>query len=202
MSTCSPSHPDRIAPLASILVAAVLALASALWSSSPARAEAPAAYMQRVANELLAASRTGSVSSMAAVIRSHADVASIGLTALGSYASVLPKSDRPAYYNGMINFVARYAAKEAPKYPIARVVMLGQSVESGGNVAVDSRVTLASGEDYDVRWILVKRGAGYKVRDAEVIGYRMSAFLDTLFQNWINGEGRGDPRNLVLALNR
>ena len=180
----------------------VLTLAVALLSlaTSSARAEMAAGYMQRVANELIAASRTGSVQSFASVIRSHADVPSIGLTALGSYASALPKGDRPAYYNGMINFIARYAGKEAPKYPVAKAVMVGQS-ETGSGATVESRITLKSGESYDVRWILVKRGAVYKVRDAEVIGFRMTSFLDTLFQNYISENG-GNPKALVLALNK
>jgi phospholipid transport system substrate-binding protein len=166
----------------------------------PARAEAPAAFMQRVANELIAASRTGSTQSFASVIRSHADVPAIGLTALGSYATALPKGDRPSYYNGMINFIARYAAKESPKYPVAKAVMTGQSATASG-ATVDSRVTLRSGESYDVRWILVKRGSVYKVRDAEVIGFRMTSFLDTLFQNYISENG-GNPKSLVMALNK
>lgn len=181
---------------------AVLALAAMVLGlgTAGARAETPAGYMQRVANELIAASRTGSVQSFASVIRSHADVPSIGLTALGSYASALPKGDRPAYYNGMINFIARYAGKEAPKYPVAKAVMTGQA-ETGSGATVDSRITLKDGSNYDVRWILVKRGTVYKVRDAEVIGFRMTSFLDTLFQNYISENG-GNPKNLVLALNK
>lgn len=181
---------------------AVLALAAMVLGlgTAAARAETPAGYMQRVANELIAASRTGSVQSFASVIRSHADVPSIGLTALGSYASALPKGDRPAYYNGMINFIARYAGKEAPKYPVAKAVMTGQA-ETASGATVDSRITLKDGSNYDVRWILVKRGAVFKVRDAEVIGFRMTSFLDTLFQNYISENG-GNPKNLVLALNK
>ena len=170
------------------------------WASG-ARAETPASYMQRVANELMAASRTGSSSAMAAVIRAHADVPSIGLTALGSYRERLPQTDRPAYYNGMINFIARYGAKEAPKYPVGKAVMVGQSQANAATSYVDSRVTLRDGTSYDVRWVVNRRGGTYKVRDAEVIGFRMSSFLDTLFQNYI-GENGGNPRALVIALSK
>ena len=78
-----------------------------------ARAESPAGYMKRVGNELLAASRSGSAAQFAMVLNSNADIPSIGLSALGDYARSLPKNDRPVYYNGMINFIARYASKEA-----------------------------------------------------------------------------------------
>src|SRR3989304_9224229 len=41
--------------------AVLLAAFALLWSTSGAHAEQPAAYMQRVTNDLLAASRTGSL---------------------------------------------------------------------------------------------------------------------------------------------
>ena len=163
--------------------------------------QTPAAYMQRVANELIAAQRSGSQDDFARVIRSHADVPSIAINALGSYASSLAKSDRPAYYSGMVNFIARYAATEAPKYPVARAVMTGQTRETASGFYVDSRITLASGTSYDVRWRIVRRGGAFKVRDAEIIGFEMTSFLNTLFQNYISENG-GNPRTLVLALNR
>jgi phospholipid transport system substrate-binding protein len=169
--------------------------------AGPALAETPAQFMQRVANDLLAASRTGSEADFATAIRSHADVPTIGLAALGSYATVLPKTDRPAYYNGMISFISRYASKEAPKYPVAKVIMVGQTKETSGGAYVDSTITLKTGETYDVRWHIVRRGSTYKVREAEVIGFEMTSFLNTLFQNYITDNG-GNPKTLVIALSR
>ena len=186
--------------LASCLAAiALLSLAAV----PAARAETPSAYMQRVANDLVAASRggAGSASAFAGAIRSHADVPAIGITALGSYATSLPKADRPSYYNGMVNWIARYAAKESPKYPVAKAIVVGQSEESASGAMVDSRVTLRDGTTYDVRWRLVRRGSVYKVRDAEVIGFEMTSFLNTLFQNYISDNG-GNPKALVVALNK
>lgn len=191
------SGPGPFSSLAKTLAITVALIAS----TSASRAEPPTAYMQRVANELVAASRSGSQEAFAATLRSHADLPSIGLTALGSYASTLPKSERPTYYNGMVKFIARYAAKEAPKYPVAKAIVLGQSEETSGGAYVDSKVQLRSGETYDVRWKLVRRGSGYKVREAEIIGFEMTSFLNTLFQNYI-GENGGNPRALVVALNR
>lgn len=186
-------------------LAAVLIGAALILSTTQARAiESPAAYMQRVANDLMAASRlpVGADEAFAKVLRSHADVPAIGLSALGSYASVLPKTDRPAYYEGMIKFIARYAAKESPNYPVAKAIMTGQSRETvGGGFYVDSRITLMSGDAYDVRWRLVRRGETYKVREAEIIGFEMTSFLNNMFQNYISDNG-GNPRVLVLALNR
>lgn len=183
--------------------AVAVAVAAAMWAllaAQTASAETPAAYMQRVQNELLAAQRTGSISAFGNVLRRHMDVPSIGLTALGPHVTSLPKADRPLYYSGMINFISKYAATETPKYPVASAVVVGQGEEAGG-IAIDSRITLRSGETYDVRWKLVRRGPGFKVRDAQVIGFWMTSFLDNLFQNYISENGN-NPRALVMALNR
>jgi phospholipid transport system substrate-binding protein len=172
-----------------------------LLASTVAYAEAPATYMQRVQNELIAAQRSGSSAAFQNVLRKHMDVPSIGLTALGEHARTLPKTERPAYYNGMIKFISNYAAKEAPKYPVAKAVVTGQGAETAGGATVDSAITLRSGETYDVRWKLVRSGQTFKVRDAQVVGFWMTSFLDNLFQNYISENGN-NPRALVLALNR
>lgn len=169
--------------------------------SAIARAEAPATYMQRVANELAAANRLGSAVAYANVIRKHADVPAIGIASLGSYARSLPLEERPAYYAGMVNWISRYAAKESRTYPVATVIVLGQSEEDNKGAYVDSKVTLRTGDTYDVRWWLVRRGGSFKVRDAQVIGMWVSPFLQSMFESYINENG-GNPRALVMALNK
>jgi phospholipid transport system substrate-binding protein len=199
MTTISSRAAPR--PVASTF-ARVLALSAfaLLALSAAASAESPAAYMKRVGNDLLLASRAGAVSQIAMVLNANADVPSIGLNALGDYARNLPKTDRPVYFTGMINFIARYAAKEAPKYPVARFIVTAQSQEDARGTYVDSHITLATGDAYDVRWLVVRREGTYKVRDAQVIGFWMTSFLDNLFQNYISENG-GNPKSLVVALN-
>lgn len=185
----------------SFILRALAVCAATLLPALPALAETPAAYMQRVANELVAASRSGSALAFATALRSHADLPAIGLTALGSYANRLPKTDRPAYYNGMVNWIARYAAKEAPKYPVSRAVVVGQSAGTGGITYVDTSVTLRSGQTYDVRWTVVRRGNTYKVREAEILMFQMTTVLGNLFQDYIS-KNQDNPKALVAALNQ
>lgn len=189
------------APSRRVLLGAAAAGVWLVASAGAALAETATAYMQRVANELTNASRSGSTAQFAAVIRNHADVPWLGLYSLGSYSSTLSRTDRPTYFNGMVNFIGRYAAKESPKYPVASAVIAGQAGETSGGIEIDSRVTLKSGESYDVRWLVVRRGSGYKVRDAQVVGFWMSPFLKNLFENYISENG-GNPKALVVALNR
>lgn len=189
---------NRAARLLVNLFGAVLLVA---FSAGTASAESAASYMQRVQNELMAAQRSGSSTAFQNVLRKHMDVPSIGLTALGAHARSLPKTDRPAYYNGMIKFISNYAAKEAPKYPVASAAVTGMGEETAGGATVDSKINLRSGEGYDIRWKLVRTGGTFKVRDAQVVGFWMTSFLDNLFQNYI-AENGNNPRALVMALNR
>ena len=179
----------------------VLAVCFGLMALPVARAESAAAFIQRAANELVAANRASSTTGFAAALRRYGDVPGIGTNALGSYSGSLPKADRPLYYNGMVNFIARYAAKESGKYQVTKATVLGQSDETAGGASVETNIVLRSGESYDVRWQLVRTGGSYKIRDAQVLGFWMTPFLGTLFQNYISDNG-GSPKALIMALNR
>jgi phospholipid transport system substrate-binding protein len=171
-------------------------------ASAPARASDPAVvFMSQVGKELMAAARTRSPAAMASVIERYADVTQIGLYSLGEYRTRLSQADRPTYYSGMVRFIGRYAAGEAPKYPIARVEWSNQSVRGASGLMVDSRVVLADGTAYDVRWLLRKYGSSYKVRDAMVLTFWMTPFLKNLFEDYIAKNG-GNPHALMAALSR
>ena len=186
--------------LAAMLLA--LPMMAMLWAAaSPARAEHPTAYMQRVANELINAQRLGGGAAFAAVLRKHADVPWIGQSSLGSYAQRLAQAERPNYYAGMIKFISNYAAKEAGKYPVNRAIVTAATEESGKGVYVDTTIELKTGETYEVRWWLTRQGTTFKVRDASVVSFWMSPFLKNLFENYITENG-GNPQALVVALNR
>jgi phospholipid transport system substrate-binding protein len=183
----------------------LFALASAVWLTAaprPAAAADPAVkFMAQVGRELMAAARTRSPGVMASVIQRHGDVSYIGLYSLGSYRAQLSVADRVTYYGGMVRFISRYAATEAPKYPIARVEWSDQSIRGANGIMVDSKVVLEDGGEYEVRWLLSKVGDSYKVRDAMVVGFWMTPFLKKLFEDYIAQNG-GNPSALVAALNR
>lgn len=180
-------------------IAALLAFA-AMFQPAPARAEAPSQYMQRVMNELVQAQRSRSVSAFSTVLRSHMDVPGVGLTALGDHARSLPKAERPSYYSAMINFIAKYSAKEAPKYPVSRAIVTGVGAETATGTDVDTEITV-DGSPYEIRWKVVRSGGALKVRDAQVIGVWATSYINSLFQDYIANNGN-NPRALVMALNR
>ncbi|MGE5512691.1 MAG: ABC transporter substrate-binding protein [Bacteroidota bacterium] len=169
--------------------------------SSPAAADPAVQFMQRLANELLVATRAKSPQLISNVIQRYGDVSYIGSYSLGNYRAQLANTDRPLYLNGMVRFLGRYAATEAPKYPVARYEIISPSIEGANGLMVDSKITLRDGTTYDVRWLLTKYGNTYRVRDAMVYGFWMTPFLKKLFESYI-GENGGNVKALVVVLNR
>jgi phospholipid transport system substrate-binding protein len=169
--------------------------------AAPARAADPAVvFMEKVAHELLAATRSKSPALISSVVHRYADTGYIGSYSLGSYRAQLSPNDRPGYLAGMVRFIGRYAASEGPKYPVASYKITGSS-RGGQGIMVDSVVTLRDGSSYDVRWLLTQTGSTYRVRDAMVYGFWMTPFLRKLFENYI-AENGGHVRALVAVLSR
>ena len=181
---------------------ALVSLIGLALDAAPAAAADPAVqFMAKVGRELTAAARTRSPGVMSSVIQRYADVSYIGLFSLGSYRNQLSPPERNTYYSGMVKFIGRYAATEAPKYTVAKVEWSDQSIKGASGIMVDSKVTLVDGSSYDVRWLVVPYGGSFKVRDAMVLSLWMTPFLKKLFEDYIAQNG-GNPRALVAALNR
>ena len=158
-------------------------------------------FMAQVGRELMAAARTQSPSTISGVFQRYADVNYIGLYSLGSYRNLLPASERSNYFSGMVRFIGRYAATEAPKYPIAKVEWADESIPGTNGIMVDSKLTLTDGSAYEVRWVVVRHGKSFKVRDAMVGIFSSTQLLQKLFEDYIAQNG-GHPKALVTVLNR
>lgn len=184
-----------LAPLLALatLVAAPLAQAQ---SADPA-----IAFMERVAKDMLAATRTRSPQAMQATIARYADTQALGLYALGDYRPRLDNGDREPYMSGMIKFIGRYAATEAPKYPVAKISFNQESRRARYGLMVDSTILMQDGTSYEVAWLLVRYGATYKVRDVQVMGFWGSPMLKKLFEDYIAQNG-GSVKTLVSVLQR
>ncbi|MGF1650967.1 MAG: ABC transporter substrate-binding protein [Hyphomicrobiaceae bacterium] len=184
------------------VIAATFMLAAAFVAPVSAQARNPdraAQFMQQVANELIAAQRGGGDEAFARVIRKYGHVPAIGMDALGSYRAALTTTQRQDYYNGLVRFIARYAATESQKYTVVRAEFPSPGFREGQHVLIDSRIFLSDGSQYDVRWMLVPRENTFKVRDAQVIGFWVSPFLTQIFERHINDNG-GRVEALVAAL--
>ena len=158
-------------------------------------------FMDRVAKEAIAASRSRSPSALQAVISRYADGPAIGAYALGDYRNKLDPADRDAYTSGMLRFIGRYAATEAPKYPVARVTFAPEVRQTRAGIMVDSTIVMQDGGNYEVAWLLTRAGSGYRIRDAQVLSFWLTSFLKKLFEDYI-GQNNGSVKALVLVLQR
>jgi len=187
--------------LAATIAVSLVEVPAAARPSSAKSSDPAVVFMEQVARDLLAGARTQSPILLANAVKRYGDVNYIGSYSLGTYRAKLSQADRPNYLNGMVRFIGRYAATQAPKYPVAKYEIISPSIQGGSGLMVDSRITLRDGSTYDVRWLLQKYGNTYRVRDAMVYGFWMTPFLKSLFETYI-GENGGDVKSLVVVLNR
>jgi phospholipid transport system substrate-binding protein len=204
-TSCFPSAKVWLGGLLAVLVAvsfvkgtadAQTVLTKATKSNDPA-----VQFMEKVARDLLAGARAKSPILLANAVKRYGDVTYIGQYSLGTYRAKLPQAHRAIYHTGMVRFIGRYAASQAPKYPVVKYEIMSPSLQGGSGLMVDSRITLRDGTTYDVRWLLAKYGGTYRVRDAMVYGFWMTPFLKSLFETYI-GENGGNVNALVVTLNR
>ncbi len=180
---------------------ALLSLAAASLVTPAVAAEHPAmAFMRQFARDMLKAHRQGTVSSFKDAIQRYADVADIADYSLGQYKAKLPKGQRQRYYSGVATFMARYFADQTREYRIAKYE-LGDASQDGGDVVIDSKVFLVSGQTYNVVWRLSRRTGSYKVVDTKVLGFSLVYMQRGLFTSYISKRG-GDVGQLVAVLNR
>lgn len=185
----------------SAYMALMAVLACAIAPATALAEDKAVAFMRSAANALIAAQRQGSPESFQRVIARYGHVPEIGLYALGDFRSGLQRRQRSTYYQGLARYIGRYAALEGPKYPVARVTFKPHATADGRAIYVDSQVHLRDGSVYDVRWMLVQNRGTFKVRDAQVLGFWVSPFLQNVFLDYIRKNG-GRVDALVIALNR
>lgn len=169
-----------------------------------ARADRPAAFMKGAGMQLIAAARSRSYPMMTAVIQRYSDLPDIGLFSLGSYRARLPRSRHSAYFESVARFMARYFIDQAGQFPVANFQVVKQSKKANWGYNVDSLITLANGAQHELRWHVVPRGGGYKVRDVSILGVwitpiSMVGQQKDLFENYIRDHG-GNVSALLLAL--
>ena len=162
--------------------------------------EAAVAYMKKVAKDMLAAHRQGTVASFKRAIQRHADVPAIADYSLGQYKSKLAASQKQAYYGGTATFMARYFADQSREYVVSKYEV-GDADKDGDDINVDTKVYLMNGQSYTVVWRRGKRGSGFKVEDAKVMGFSLTYLQRGIFTSFLS-KRNGDVAQLVAALNR
>jgi phospholipid transport system substrate-binding protein len=188
---------------AATLMAFAIAVAPSAEAGSAEAATVPSAvaYMRKVADDLMAAQRQGTVMSFHRVITRHADVEAIANYALGPYKGQLPRAKYDSYYKGVAMFMARYFADTSREYTVGKADIGQVQQDQAGRLVVNTRVTLLTGSTYNVQFKLSKQGRDYRVADVSVMGFSLTYLQRGIFQRYIAKNG-GDVNALVTALNR
>jgi phospholipid transport system substrate-binding protein len=158
-------------------------------------------YIRKVTADLFAAHKQGTISAFLPPIQRHADIETIALYSLGQYESRLTRDQRERYYHGVAIFMARYFAEQTRHYRIAKWDIGEASRDRNGEILINTRVTLLTGNSYSVVWRVAKRGKSFKVTDVKVAGFSLTYFQRGLFVSFIK-EKKGDVNQLVAVLNR
>jgi phospholipid transport system substrate-binding protein len=197
----------RTLALGTILAAGIMVMTSI---APVVAADHPAVtFTRKVANDLLAANRSGTITSFARVLRRHADIPGISIYSLGKYDRFLRSSQNQRYYNGVTAFMARYFADQTREYRVAKAEVLNAKQGSGSDIAVNTLVTLLTGNKYTVQFLLRPKGKSFKISDVKVsvpiLGFVSLTYQQRgIFQKFLVKKG-GDQRavsQLVETLNR
>lgn len=182
-----------------IILGCLIAIIASVLFTNDARADAAVKFMNRVKVDLLRAAKSGTPRAFMKPIRKHADVRTISLFSLGSYAKKLPSSRRANYYAGVTQFMARYFSSQSSSYKVVNAKVLKPSRREGSDYFVNTRVYLSSGQSYDVRWRLKRRSSGFKIVDVQVLGFWLTPFQRNLFRSYIQKHD-GNINALLVAL--
>ena len=186
-----------------IFLGAVLSMTFALMPAS-SQAAAPkkdraVKFMEKVADQLIKAVRSGKKKNLEILIRRHADLKGIGTYSLGKYAKKLPSRNHPKYHRGVAKFMARYFMDEAKKYQVTSARVKSPSYTELGERLVETVVKLKDGSEYDVIWRLTKHNRKYKIRDIRILGLWLVPYQRDLFSDFVN-KRNGNVHDLVIAL--
>jgi len=188
---------------------AAFMMATTLLAPTVAADQAAIKFTRTVANDLLAANRSGTITSFARVLRRHADIPGISIYSLGKYQRFLRSSQNKRYYNGVTAFMARYFADQTREYRVAKADVLDAKKAEGSDIAVNTLVTLRTGNKYTVQFLLRPAGNSFKIADVKVsvpiVGFVSLTYQQRgIFQKFLVKKG-GDQRavnQLVETLNR
>lgn len=184
-------------------------MATTLIAPIAAADQAAIKFTKTVANDLLAANRSGTITSFARVLRRHADIPGISIYSLGKYQRFLRSSQNKRYYNGVTAFMARYFADQTREYRVAKADVLDAKKAKGSDIAVNTLVTLRTGNKYTVQFLLRPKGNSFKIADVKVsvpiVGFVSLTYQQRgIFQKFLVKKG-GDQQavnQLVETLNR
>ena len=191
--------PAALRAVAAAAIAALLVASVQVSAVADVRGGAVLTFMNELARTAIQANKTINRSGLEKIIRNNVDVERIGNYSLGTYISALSETDVDTYYEAVTNFMARYAAMQSRHYQIENAEFYRPKYHKDGAITLKSRVTLANGSTYRVKWKIVEADGKFKVLDASIFGFWLTPFQRRLFQSYVR-ENDHDVDALVHVL--
>ncbi len=177
--TENPSEARRPASMRWAMIAAALWIP--LISAAPVQACSGKALVTRAGAAFTAAARSRSASAFAGALRSHANMPSIALFALGKYRRKLPSNRKAEYVRLTSSYVARTLADFSRKFRASEVKI----VNCRGNKVETKLIQLGGRPPQRVVW----RVSGGKVADVNVQNVWLAQLLRNNFTSVIQKGG-------------
>ena len=103
------------------------------------------------------------------------------------------------YYDGVINFMSRYAAMKSKDYQIVDVKFSKPRYKGENSIIINSKVVLTSGAKYTIKWKLSYKNGRYKIRDASLFGFWLMPLQRRLFRSYVR-QNNNDINALLVVL--
>ena len=187
---------NRCSDLAALLVV-TLTLLGIVSASTPAAALTPAELYAKKAGEHAVAtakapgSKAQKVRQFKTLLRRYANFHSVPKSSLGPYRKQLPASRAREFQRLVEDFTARLFATYSRQFAGRNLQVVG-SRPRGQSVIVNSNIVY-----YDerkpspIKWMVARRGGGYKVSDINIQGVWMSLYIRSQFVSILK-KNKGD----------
>lgn len=134
------------------------------------------------------------------VFNRYANVKAVAQFALGKYSKKLTGAQRSEYYRLSKRYIVNTLFEGLYGVQVERVDITGCG-GSGRFEVVATNFVLATGENYPVKWRLVRRGRSYQIVDLNVFGIWFALIHRTEFSHIISAGG-GKPTVLLAHLRK
>ena len=187
-----------------LLMLALVVAPMAMATKAGAGEHGAKRYISRVGQSVVKALAVSSPAARArrfhGVFNRYANVRAVAQFALGKYRRRLKQSERSEYYRLSKRYIINTLFEGLYGVQVKRVEITGCST-TGRFKVVNSNFVLSTGENYPVRWRLLRRGKSFRIVDLNVFGIWFALLHRTKFANIISAGG-GDPEILMNHLRK
>jgi phospholipid transport system substrate-binding protein len=184
----------------------VLGLTSAAFLNSISRASAATdakAYVLEIGEDVLELANSSTRgkplrNKFAVLLSKHVNLRNIAGSALGTFRSKLPATDKDKFNTLVTTYAAALFAWYVDKFKGAEFV-IDTVVQQGDYTIVKSKIVKSSLSNEQLVWYLLPKGNGFQVVDLSILGVRLSVAMRDAFSRELR-KSKGDFTSLYAFL--